>query len=92
MILHKKHKLLFAIYSEQHRYLPDMNRITPQSLQMDSAQFKVVVDRLCEECLIKGAVIIGDQNWPIPRAVFLDNVMLTESGMRYVGEVLTQAN
>lgn len=90
--MNKKHQLLFAIHSEQLRCLPDMNRITPKSLQMDAAQFKVVADKLSEEGLIEGAVIICDTNWPIPRAVFLGNARLTETGMRYVCEVQKQAN
>jgi hypothetical protein len=92
VIMQKKHQVLFAIYTEQNRPFPDMNRINHISMHMENAQFKVVVDLLCDECLIGGAVIIGEEDWPIPRAVFLDNAKLTEAGMHYVTEVLRKAN
>jgi hypothetical protein len=91
MIMQQEHKVLFAIYTEQNRPFPDMGRVTPQLLRMDVTQFKVAVDKLCEDCLIRGAVIIGEEDWPIPRAVFLDNARLTESGTRYICDMLKKA-
>jgi hypothetical protein len=87
-----KQKLLFAIYEEQQKNVPDMGRISAEMLQVDAVQFRVAADKLYNESMIEGAVIITEGSWPIPKMVFLDNVRLTEYGRHYVLENIKQAN
>ncbi|MDW7649966.1 MAG: hypothetical protein SCM57_01350 [Bacillota bacterium] len=86
-----KQKILCAIYTELHSELPDMGRITPASLCIDPVQFRVAVDKLNSESLIKGAVIVSEGQWPIPRMVCLEHVSLTEQGTHYAAENLREA-
>lgn len=88
MNLTLKQRVLFAILGEQQKRITNMNRITPQSLQVEPAQFYVAIEELEAEMLIEGAAIIKDEGWPIPKVVFMEHVQLTDKGKLYVNEVL----
>lgn len=91
MIFEAKQKILFAMYNEQHKDKPDMAAITPDSLQIDPVWFRVAVDRLENEGLIRGAVIIAHARCPIPRMVFLHQAELSPCGIRYMIDNLKTA-
>ena len=81
-----KHQVLYALYSEYQKDVPDMRTITEGSLEMELPVFIASLLKLQNEGYIQGLV------WTPPdemrgnkiHAVKMDNVFLTRQGVEYV--------
>lgn len=86
MELDSKQKVLYAIYAEYQRDLPDMKSVTFKSLDMDLDVYQVALIKLQNEELIDGLVIVP------PKAIIpsrikgmdKDNILPTSYGIEYV--------
>ena len=84
MELDSKHTVLFAVYSEYQKDIPDMRNITPDLLKMERRVFNIACVKLENEDFIKKLRISFFQGDKEPRTVNLENVMPTHHGIEYV--------
>lgn len=86
MELDSKQEVLYAIYSEYQKDIPDMKSITYQSLDMDLDVFQMALIKLQNEGLIEGLKIIPPGT-VIPsriKGLDKDNILPTWKGINYV--------
>lgn len=88
MELDSKQKVLIAIYSEYQKDLPNMDNITFQNLGLDYNVFKVAVEKLDNEGMIKDAIITHGGNDTIPIHVRVSYCKMTNYGIGYVEKKL----
>ena len=88
MELDAKHEVLFALYAEYLKDLPDMPSITFERLDMDKAVFYMALLKLQTEGFIDGLTTFPPNTRMLPRAVTLDSVMMTRYGIEYVEQKL----
>lgn len=85
MELDSKQKVLYAIYAEYQKDVPDMKSITFQSLDMDLDVFQMALIKLQNEGLISGLVIIPPTVTPSRiKGMNKDNILPTRYGIEYV--------
>ena len=82
--LDEKHAVLFAVYAEYQKAIPDMTSLTFETLDMDRRVFNIAFVKLQNEGLIDGLVTFPPSTRMEPRAVALDSVMPTRYGLEYV--------
>ena len=82
--LDEKHAVLFGIYAEYQKALPDMASLSFTTLDMDQRVFNVALVKLQNEGLIDGLVTFPPGTRMEPKAVALDSVMPTRCGLEYV--------
>jgi hypothetical protein len=83
-----KHKVLYAIYAEYQKDIPDMALITFDALDMESRAYKIALLKLQNEGFIDGLSTFPPHTRMEPKSVVLDSVMLTRFGIEYVEEKL----
>lgn len=81
-----KHQVLFAIYAEYQKDIPDMEKITYRLLEMDSQAFTVALMKLQNEGYIQGVIWTPPDTMSIKkiRALRKDNLFMTRRGVEYV--------
>lgn len=85
MELDTKQKVLLAIYLEYQKDLPEMKEnIRAQALQIDAEVFRVAIEKLQNEGLVKDANISYGGNGPYPLFVITDYIKMTTKGINYV--------
>lgn len=86
MTIDTKHQVLYAIYAEYQKDIPDMDRITSRSLGIDNQAFIVALMKLQNEGYIQGVIWIPPDTMAIQkiRAVKRDNLFMTGKGVKYV--------
>lgn len=86
MTIDTKHQVLYALYSEYQKDIPDMDRITSRSLGIDNQAFIVALMKLQNEGYIQGVIWIPPDTMAIQkiRAVKRDNLFMTGKGVKYV--------
>jgi hypothetical protein len=84
MEIDAKHKVLYALYAEYQKDIPDMPAITFGLLNMDSRAYKIALLKLQNEGFIDGLETFPPHTRMEPRAVILDAVMPTRFGIEYV--------
>ncbi|MBQ4418380.1 MAG: hypothetical protein II870_01990 [Synergistaceae bacterium] len=88
MELDAKHKVLFALYAEYLKDLPDMPSITFERLNMSWDIFYIALLKLQNEGFIDGLKTFPPNTRMLPKAVNLDSVMMTRYGLEYVEQKL----
>lgn len=78
-----KQKVLFAIYLEYQKDIPEMDNVTANALGLEYDVFKIAVDKLENEGLIRGTGINRGPHGDI-WAVFLTKTKMTNYGLQYV--------
>ena len=84
MTIDVKLLILYAIYAEYQKDLPDMESVNAQALQMDSRMFGAAMMKLQNEELITGARFEFVKQSPYPAYVFMDRVAPTKSAIDLV--------
>jgi hypothetical protein len=80
-----KERVLLAIYREYRKGNSDMRRsVRHDGLQLDPGSFNQEIQSLQSEGLIRGAVLVRDQNKKYPDQVILNQVALTHYGLHYL--------
>ena len=83
MELDAKHQVLYAIYAEYQKDLPDMQAaITFRNLDMDCRVFKAAVEKLQNEGLIQGAAILRGDGKIL--YINVKDMLPTRTGIEYV--------
>lgn len=78
-----KQKVLLAIYLEYQKDIPEMDNIKADTLGLTYEVFRIAIDKLENEGLIRGTKITrGYANEPL--AVFLTATKMTSYGLEYV--------
>lgn len=78
-----KQKVLFALYSEYQKDIPDMNKnITADSVGLDHKTFMISLSKLENEGLIRGTKFADTFEGPV--AAFLHDTKMTTYGLQYV--------
>jgi hypothetical protein len=88
MEIDAKHKVLYALYAEYQKDIPDMPAVTFEALEMDSRVYKIALLKLQNEGFIDGLETFPPHTRMEPKAVILDSVMPTRFGIEYVEEKL----
>ena len=88
MELDAKHTVLFAIYAEYQKDIPDMGILTPNLLKLDRRVFNIACVKLENEGLIKGVKTFPAHCDIEPSAVTVDTVKPTGYGIEYVEQKL----
>ena len=73
--------VLYAIYVEYQKDLPDMEAVTAEALGIDEDVFNVAVLKLCNEGYITGAEPIYVDQLAYPVSVDMSRVMPTQRGI-----------
>lgn len=81
MTLDAKHAVLYAIYTEYQKDLPEMALACASALQMDEAVFNVAVLKLQTEGLVSGAEVKFFGRVPYPVMVDLIHAFPTAAGL-----------
>ena len=84
MELDAKHTVLFAVYSEYQKDIPDMGALTPDLLKLDRRVFNIAFTKLENEGLISGVKTFPPNADIEPSAVSIDGVKPTRYGLEYV--------
>lgn len=84
MKIDAKQTVLFAVYAEYMKDLPDMPSLTFETLGMDWRVFNIAFLKLQNEGLIDGLNTVPPYTRMLPQAVILDGVMPTRAGIDYV--------
>jgi hypothetical protein len=86
MDIDAKHKVLYALYAEYQRDIPDMTRVTHGELNMNEDVFNVALLKLQNEGFIDGHVVpnISQQRGFAPIRVFRESAIPTRYGIEYV--------
>jgi hypothetical protein len=86
MDIDAKHNVLYALYAEYQRDIPDMTRVTHGELNMNEDVFNVALLKLQNEGFIDGLVVpnISQQRGLVPLRVFRECSMPTRYGIEYV--------
>ena len=84
MELDAKHTVLYAVYAEYQKDIPDMASITPDGLVLDRRVFNIAFLKLQNEGFIDGLDTFPPNTRMEPRTVILDGVMPTRFGIEYV--------
>jgi hypothetical protein len=92
MDIDAKHKVLFALYAEYQKDIPDMPSLTFGALDMDSRVFKIALLKLQNEGFIDGLETFPPNTRMEPKAVILDSAMPTRFGIEYVESKLELAS
>ena len=90
--LDEKHAVLFAIYAEYQKAIPDMASLSFATLDMDRRVFNIALLKLQNEGLIDGLSTFLAHARMEPKAVSLDSVMPTRLGIEYVEQRLDIAS
>jgi len=91
MELDAKHSILYAIYTEYQKDIPNMSVITPDTLCLDKQVFNIAILKLENEGYIKDVVVSKELGQVYPREVLLFRTMMTKTGIDYVEQVLTMS-
>ncbi|MEG1501953.1 MAG: YjcQ family protein [Synergistaceae bacterium] len=81
MTLDSMHLVLYAIYAEYQKDLPDMDNVSAEALGIDEDVFNVAVLKLENEHFITGAIFKYIDQSAYPVCVLIDKVTLTEKGL-----------
>ncbi len=84
-----KHQVLYALYAEYQKDVPDMRTVTADSLDLKPPVFIAALLKLQNEGYIQGLVWIPPKEMNANRvqACKRDNVFLTRQGVEYVEEL-----
>jgi hypothetical protein len=82
--LDTKLQVLFAIYAEYQKDVPDMNEITFKRLDMDKAAFNVALVKLENEGLISELVAAPPNSFRHPVQAIVTGVFPTREGLERV--------
>jgi hypothetical protein len=83
-----KQKVLVAIYTEYQKDIPNMDdNIKADILGVTYEEFKIAIDKLLNEEMIKGANFSRGKGG-IPLVLFFTNLRMTSKGIDYVEEKL----
>ena len=88
MELDSKHTVLFAVYSEYQKDIPDMGSITPDLLKMNRRVFNIAFIKLENEGFISGLKTFPANAEIEPASVNLDGVKPTRYAIEYVEQKL----
>lgn len=88
MTLDAMHLVLYALYTEYQKDLPDMEAVSSEALGIDDAVFNVAAKKLQNERYITGAEFKYVDQLRYPIFVHMDNVMPTEKALEYVARDL----
>jgi hypothetical protein len=88
MEIDAKHKVLYALYAEYQKDVPDMPSVTFEVLEMESRAYKIALLKLQNEGFIDGFETFPPHTRMEPKAVILDSVMPTRFGIEYVEKKL----
>ena len=80
MTIDAKLTVLYALYGEWQKDLPQMNSVCASVLEMDGIVFNVAIFKLQAEGYITGAEFLYADQIPQPVSVLLDRVTLTQKG------------
>ena len=83
-----KHKVLYALYTEYQKDIPDMNSVTFSVLDMEAIAFNIALEKLENEGFINGAIFSRAMGQKYPINVVMHRIMLTRFGVEYVEEKL----
>ena len=81
MTLDAMHVVLYAIYAEYQKDLPDMTAITAEALGLDKTVFFVALAKLQNEGIISGANLVYVDQLAYPLAATTGRVMPTSRGL-----------
>ncbi len=84
MTIDVKLLILYAIYAEYQKDLPDMESVNAQALQIDFATFGAAMMKLQNEELITGARFEFIKQSPYPAYVFMSHVAPTKAAIDFV--------
>jgi hypothetical protein len=84
MEIDAKHVVLFALYAEYQKDIPEMANITSETLNMDARAFNMALLKLQSEGFIDGLQIFPSGTRMLPKTVILDSVLPTRFGVEYV--------
>ena len=79
-----KHVVLYAIYAEYQRDIPQMERLTAKCLDMDEYIFNIALLKLQTEGLIDGLIVWPSHFWQSPKRIITLDMRLTRAGIEYV--------
>jgi len=82
--LDSKQKVLLAIYTEYQKDLPQMKNVTSEALGLSYEVFKVAVDKLDNEGMIRDAKISYGGNDSIPVHVNIALCKMSNYGIGYI--------
>ena len=88
MDLDAKHSVLYAIYTEYQKDIPDMSLVTPEVLGIEKIVFNIAVNKLENEGYIRGTLIPKILGEIHPVNVILYHTKMTREGMDYVEKAL----
>jgi hypothetical protein len=88
MELDSKQKVLLAIFAEYQKDLPNMDSITSVSLGLEQDVFKVAVEKLINEGMVRDVTIQHGGNDTVPLYVNLRYCKMTSYGIQYVEKKL----
>jgi hypothetical protein len=84
MELDAKHQVLFAVYAEYQKDVPEMKGLTFDALGMDKTVFVFALTKLENEGLINGLVVIPPSAFRNPSKIIVDGIFPTREGIEYV--------
>lgn len=84
MTLDVKLLILYAIYTEYQKDLPDMESVSAAALQIDFRMFGAAMMKLQNEELITGARFDFIKQSPYPACVFMSHVAPTKKAIDFV--------
>ena len=73
--------VLYALYAEWQKDIPNMRAVTAASLEMDGTAFNIALYKLQELELIRGAVFIRPDQSNYPVHVVMDKITMTKAGI-----------
>ncbi|MCQ4763241.1 YjcQ family protein [Cloacibacillus evryensis] len=88
MTLDAMNMVLYAIYTEYQKDLPDMETVNAKALGIEKDVFSVAIMKLENEGLISGALFSKELGPKYPSCVSLSKVMPTTRGLTYVSDNL----
>lgn len=77
-----KQKVLLAVYMEYQKDIPNMKSITAKTVGLEEQVYKIAVDKLSNEGLIRDATLTHGGGKIV--SAWLDNVKMTPYGLNYV--------
>ena len=84
MDIDAKHVVLYAIYAEYQRDIPQMERLSAKCLDMEEGVFNIALLKLQNEGLIDGLIVSPSHFWWSPKEIVKLNMCLTRAGVEYV--------
>ncbi|NMF00250.1 hypothetical protein [Aneurinibacillus aneurinilyticus] len=88
MILDTKRKVLIALYLEYQKDLPEMNKVTAASLELEPEVFKVAIDKLVHEGYLDNVLISRGGSGGKILSVRLEHAKLSRYAIHYIEDRL----